>query len=434
MEQLNKGMGSLLLDPKYSDLEITCEGRNYYVHRNIDGGDVLIEHNISDPLTLERILLFIYTGDYTVTALTGDTTCAAATPVLSQGTNRPQPNGHTKETASSPTATSQDAKNSPTASIDPAIAHVLVYAVAGLYEMTDLQKLAIQKFKDRSSVVKAEDFAKVALAVYQNTSNDEDALRDTIIAISVDRVHELTGCEEFIVAMASDFTLQPLTARLLPAAAKLAKDGKLNARISAGLNGELREAMLKLQEENKELRRELSSSMHKADEYASRNDLLRYKLTTAQNVLDDERAKSSDLARDLGTKTDQLNVAQRAVSTTQTTQSVLERKEREIASLKGGVAVAREEADKVRKELTLKQELIDDLENNKKSVAHWKSKYYRRDTVLKNAIELVNGLEYCARRSCGKYLSVWILWDDRDKSEQGKIMAQCKHCNWKHYG
>ena len=35
MESLAKGIGSLLRDPKYSDLEIRCEGRTYYVHRAI---------------------------------------------------------------------------------------------------------------------------------------------------------------------------------------------------------------------------------------------------------------------------------------------------------------------------------------------------------------------------------------------------------------
>ena len=124
-----------------------------------------------DAPTVERMLQFIYQGDYSV-ANTSDT-LQNGPPETSNAS------GITKSTATTATATSAESNahvegcyesadgqrrtihNEPTA-------HALVYSIADHYEIHDLETLALAKFKKAKVSLDKDSFLELANFVYGN--------------------------------------------------------------------------------------------------------------------------------------------------------------------------------------------------------------------------------------------------------------------------
>ncbi|KAK5122828.1 hypothetical protein LTR85_003743 [Meristemomyces frigidus] len=207
MERLTQSIGSLLLKPKYSDLEIRCEGRTYYVHRAIimketDTGVLDLESTGFDALTLERMLQYLYTDDYTVTAANAG----------AEGTADNAPPTDAEASSQAMVAVSE-----PTATI-PAIAHILVYAIAVYYELPLLKSVALAKLREVAGAIEADDLASVILATYGNTGPEDEILRNEIAAMALSRMSELMASESFRTALEENADMQAFAAHVLPAA------------------------------------------------------------------------------------------------------------------------------------------------------------------------------------------------------------------------
>lgn len=81
MDPLRRGFSDLLDDPKYSDLQIICQGVTFHVHRNVvcpqskvierecdgewlEAGTRRIVNEVFEPLVVDRMLQYMYRGEY----------------------------------------------------------------------------------------------------------------------------------------------------------------------------------------------------------------------------------------------------------------------------------------------------------------------------------------------------------------------------------
>ncbi|KAK4550799.1 hypothetical protein LTR36_000379 [Oleoguttula mirabilis] len=229
MEHLTKSIGSLLLDPKYSDLEIRCEGRSYNVHRAIvcssseviarmcngefketDTGVLDLESTGFDALTLERMLQYLYMGHYTVNA-------------ASAGVDGSEGNSAVKHVPESEAAESSQALVPISDGDDslctiPAVAHIFVYAIAVYYELPLLKGAALTKLREVATAIATNDFANVVRAAYTNASPEDDTLRSEVDSLALSRMDELLSCASFRSVLNETADLHAFAAHVLPAA------------------------------------------------------------------------------------------------------------------------------------------------------------------------------------------------------------------------
>ncbi|KAK0267840.1 hypothetical protein LTR35_016014 [Friedmanniomyces endolithicus] len=419
-------MGSLLREPKFWDLEIKCEGRSYYVHRLIDSGKVVMEQNMFDGLTLERMLLFMYQGDYTVSVLGVDAAgeaadskfppthedLAPATQVAKDHKSEAskkyvpphsRPSHADKKSDPASTALVRTEESDPAAtalvrieerrtiSLDSAVAHLQVYAIASMYEVPDLQDLAFKKFKEQLEAVRLETFAEVARLVYTNTAIEGDVLSSEVASVALERMDELMDSSVFVKALLSDPNLQVLAGSLIPAVLTRAKSKEVT----------MEEMELKISEQQIKLaglEQDLCSAETRAQDYDTERELaavakfsaverqLKRQLDCAKNenlVLKSNFAEQNKELQRAITEIDGLLQAKQSISLTETSPSV--------------------------SESTVKS-LVADRDA-------WREKYKKRDRALKGIMTTADKWTECRNVSCYEDLNVWLDWDDRTASE-----------------
>ncbi|TKA79854.1 hypothetical protein B0A55_02797 [Friedmanniomyces simplex] len=437
MENLGKGMGSLLLNPRYSDLEIRCEGRSYLVHRLIvcsnspvlaqecegrEPGNIVIEHNTSDALTLERMLLFMYKGDYTVKVLEVDATEVAVeteSSLADEHESSPaQPAEEGESGAAEESIPSHAEENSdPTCQalerieerqtiiLDSAVAHVLVYVLASQYEMPDLQDLAFQRFKARLPAVAAEDYAEVARRVYSsNLSCDGEALSAEIFTVALERVDELMDCQTFVQTLLGEPELQRLAGDLLPAVVERAK----------GRNATIETLELDVAKQRKKLdglKEDLLSAKGRARDHAERENAVALKLSVVQAELEIELCKSVEADRRYKAKAKQASEREAELK-------------RELASSKNEKNILKLSFAEQHRELQAAITKLDGFSGTPAAIDRsaadrdtWREKYYKRDRALRDIVATVNKWTHCRNEGCSDGISVWLDWDDRSASD-----------------
>ena len=136
----------------------------------------VIEHNVFDCLSLERMLQFIYEGDYTVKAVIPVEMDIDKSRYLPPHLRKPAiPEGiKTRQPESLFTATS------------PMTAHAYVYAIAEYYDLPELKSLALQKFKDIEKISSVEDFLHLTTHIYGDAKTDDDQLRKELLSMLLD--------------------------------------------------------------------------------------------------------------------------------------------------------------------------------------------------------------------------------------------------------
>lgn len=129
-----------------------------------------VEHTSFEPLVLERILLFMYTGDYVL-----------PTSVQEIAANK---NRNTLGAPATPSDTSvtegASKSNAGVSGHVLLLTHVHTYFAAHYYEISDLQALASEGFRDSDPAITIEAFLHIGKAVYQGTKSD-DPLRQELV-------------------------------------------------------------------------------------------------------------------------------------------------------------------------------------------------------------------------------------------------------------
>ncbi|KAK5719629.1 hypothetical protein LTR17_015256 [Elasticomyces elasticus] len=328
MDRVSKHLGEPWRDRKYADMKIVCEGHEFAVHRVIvctesavldaqfeklfeaqkefkefaNVTEVTISINRFDASTTGRMLQFIYEGEYSAggshigaigrlsrkDSKTEETGSSHSTMVKAQDTTE----------ASSQALVLLDERQA--TSSEPAVAHILVYAIAMHFDLPALQDTALKRFEVRLGAIKAEDFSEIARVVYKNTSDNEDALRDRFLLASVKRADELTACDAFIAAVAIDPQLQPLVAYLLSAAVSASKRNLERSKQSSMTCDAYREVFKRHETELEELKVMSGSYKNEAQllkmMYGEQENQLRCALSLAMNLGENAQAAAAQPA------------------------------------------------------------------------------------------------------------------------------------------
>ncbi|KAK4962464.1 hypothetical protein LTR10_000090 [Elasticomyces elasticus] len=411
------------LDRKYSDMKIVCENEEFLVHSVIvcnespvldsqfeelfkaqkklrqfaDVTDVTIKIHGFDALTTKRMLQFIYKSDYSASGLSRkdskiqETSSSHSTTLKTQDT--------TQASSQALVLLGEDQ----TTSAETAVAHVLVYAIATHFDLPPLQETAFKRFEARLAGTKAEDFSEIARVVYQNTSDDEDALRNELLFAALKRADELTACDAFVAAVAKDPQLQPLVAHLLPAAVSA---GKRHLETSRTLSAEcdlfrtvFKELEEKLEDSEKKAQKTVEELKKKSEE-----ELKRYKNEAGMlRIMYGEKA----------------NALQASLTLT------MDLQEKALATAARPRATHSDD-DYIK----LKAE----CERVKVDRDSWQAKYNKRDRALRDVKATVSNWEQCRSQSCYADFDVWLDWDDRTSSTERGLMLRCEQCRCRHYG
>ena len=218
LEQLwNKG--------SYSDLMIECEGRVFKVHKAVvcsasgffkaadesqmkesETGVVRLED--FSAITIERVLSFVYTQDYTVNGGEIIKEADADEPVALERPSNPEEVGETKQAIA----------KMPTASInDILLAHLEVYRAADFLQIPGLMDSASEKYSRATrNEFKADGFLEVMAAVARAPGSANDTLRGTWKGVACSHIQELViDCDEFMLKLAEREDLHELTVELL---------------------------------------------------------------------------------------------------------------------------------------------------------------------------------------------------------------------------
>ena len=332
------------------------------------------------------MLLFIYTGDYTVKVLE--------------------------------TGGSSNSKGLP----DAATAHVLVYAIAAKYEIPELQDLALTKFTSRIPDVAASRFVDVAKVVYTRIQDDDDALRTAISNAALDRIEELAACGTFMDALVHEPKLHGLTARLVPASLRL-----LQSKCDAAT----KPLGLKLSEQSAELtktKQELQDAKKRGHEYTERNVSLRAQIASVEVERKAERRKAAEAERQLKTATDQLAASKISSAGYKKANIQLEA---EKVWLKDKVLEARGDTDKER---DAHHKTKAELSSATGRLEFWRKKFNKRDKALREIVQISAKWEYCRNADCAQHFSGLLHWDERTTSADAGLMLRCSHCQTTHYG
>ena len=143
----------------------------------------IIEHSAFDALTLERMLQFIYQGEYTVKAVTSETEdkshvngsadAQAETPKFAP------PHLRSASTAEVTSETQPEAPKKCPAE-HPMAAHVYVYGIAQHYEIPELRDLAMKKFEEAKANFTMTGFMEVVRVAYTYPTSWDYQLRDVL--------------------------------------------------------------------------------------------------------------------------------------------------------------------------------------------------------------------------------------------------------------
>ena len=191
-----------------------------------EADDGVIEHTAFDALTLERMLQFMYEGDYTVNAATLEVVKEShdngtASPNTAALKSLP-PHLRNVSGAVKPVESKHNHKNIP--ATNTMTAHVLVYAIAEYYEVSELRLLALKKFSDSKESLGVDEFLWLAKTIYSNTKSPEDGLRKKLLLVLVTDYTDWLAAESFISALANDIELHEFAVAVMSAVFKESVD------------------------------------------------------------------------------------------------------------------------------------------------------------------------------------------------------------------
>ncbi|KAL8967638.1 MAG: hypothetical protein Q9183_002821 [Haloplaca sp. 2 TL-2023] len=150
----------------YHDLIISCEGRQWKVHRVVEGETQCIELKEEDPNMVDALVDYLYCFDYTDGRQIQSTVQSSGSNTLSINAN--------------------------------------MYIIGDKYNLRDLKTLAKQKFQTAlSSSWNKENLPDVIRTIYDNTLSSDRALRDCLIPILESQKTVLRAREAFMQLVSS---------------------------------------------------------------------------------------------------------------------------------------------------------------------------------------------------------------------------------------
>ena len=242
-QNLLSSIARLMDDNRHTDLIIRCEGRDFSVHKAImcsvspfvakslkhemkESRTGVLELEADDPDTVERLIQYIYTQDYTTNRTTfgSDTESQEA---------QVQSDQHEEVFQSDQAAEPTDgALRSPQRSInEELIAHVKVYAIADFHDMPSLMSLAKGKFLQTAAFGwQIDGFIDVVAEVDMKTSRANRDLRNVLRSVAMDHVEQLVENDAFMEKLAELEQAQDLACDLLKHMVRLRAGERLRHR------------------------------------------------------------------------------------------------------------------------------------------------------------------------------------------------------------
>ncbi|CAK3976998.1 BTB POZ domain [Lecanosticta acicola] len=236
-ESITRNIGNLLLDGRFSDLKIICQGEEVKVHRAVvcnrsavlaeecDGGFLdgefrVIKHSLFDADTLKRLLHFLYRGSYTLKDADHNDSAESSPGIAASAQQTSQHQLATPQQPSSET-TERSLSDSKTDGLPTAeepeslgqaeafVAHASVFEAASHYDIPELKASALANFKqerENLSSLTTDEFTTIAFIVYQKSV--APALRSEVLKIAIKHRHMLLHDDEFVKVMREEQELR----------------------------------------------------------------------------------------------------------------------------------------------------------------------------------------------------------------------------------
>ncbi|OQE23475.1 hypothetical protein PENFLA_c011G02736 [Penicillium flavigenum] len=190
-KELLRGLASIHLDPKYSDLTIVCGDKEYAVHKCIvcprsdffakacDGG---FEESVTNrvvleekPDIIERMIEYLYTLDYQLEVHSPETELSG-NPDGENAEDSLEELGNTDEEAAT--------------ACNTLLLHILVYSLADRLLIHGLKALSKDKLKKELARVRLDSstFPHIVSGIYSSTPQSDRGLRDLAVKMAMDNL------------------------------------------------------------------------------------------------------------------------------------------------------------------------------------------------------------------------------------------------------
>ncbi|KAI7157904.1 hypothetical protein KC349_g5298 [Hortaea werneckii] len=457
-----------LLDANLVDFAIECEDRVFNVHRAVvcaksNGikamvdaaltvpGHVRVFINDFDQHTIERMLCYIYAGDYDLqnTEELPQKGVAAQDQAKESIKNFA---GDVVESLSPSSLTLVYAGPRPLRSKDhAAISHIRLHAIGKRYEVTGLAALALEKLRCPETYVAAGNFVDVLRVAYQYSAEETDDVRDELIAVVLAQIDNLAANQVFLTQLAEVEELREFAAQLLPHAFKFSavrhlKSEDEHAKLLALKNETMR--LMETEVEMHDARADIYltkfyAMREKYDGEVTKNERLEKLLTerskqlevATAKIADLESAPSQDPAQNEASETEIIRLQEllkaehaRAVqSQTQLDQSALE-----LQSFKLQVHDRESKIQNLGSQALELQQLAGKYLRERDEAREKLRKEAASGSVVAEAvIDLVDSNDAC--RHCGEPQDWWFEWDGSNRAGPSGLTFRCGQCTTRHW-
>ncbi|KAI6980701.1 hypothetical protein KC355_g11050 [Hortaea werneckii] len=457
-----------LLDANLVDFAIECEDRVFNVHRAVvcaksNGikamvdaaltvpGHVRVFINDFDQHTIERMLCYIYAGDYD---LQNTEELPQKGVAAEDQAKEPIKNfaGDVVESLSQSSLTLVYAGPRPLRSKDhAAISHIRLHAIGKRYEVTGLAALALEKLRCPETYVAAGNFVDVLRVAYQYSAEETDDVRDELLAVVLAQIDNLAANQVFLTQLAEVEELREFAAQLLPHAFKFSavrhsKSEDEHAKLLALKNETIR--LMETEVEMHDARADIYlakfyAMREKYDGEVTKNERLEKLLTerskqlevaTAQ-IADWESAPSQDPAQSEASGTEIIRLqellnaeqARAAQNQMQLDQSAIELQsvKLKVHDFEGKIQNFKTQALELQqlagKYLREREEAREKLREDKASGS----------VVAAGVIDLVDKHDEC--RHCGEPQDWWFEWDGSNRAGPSGLTFRCGQCTTRHW-
>lgn len=454
-----------------------------------ESADGVIVHNIFDVLTLERMLQYMYEGDYTVKAVTlevgKENDCNEPTGCDVDDRKCLPP--HLRNVSAAATSCEERQIIVQTKALAPnaKTAHVLVYAIAEYYELPELRSLAAEKFKTTNEALGIGDFLQLAKAIYWNTKTADDDLRKELLLMLMTNHSEWLVAEQFMGALASDIELHEFTVTIMSAMStqliqkyaqnqatteaqakatillsdldQANEDLARSSQCNRALEGQVAQLEADVQSSKSEISRleeELKVFSDWGHKHSEQADEHRKQMNEAREKLKGETARANKYLDFCHQKDETIKHKDAKVQaeTTRANQNreLCNRKDETINQQDIKIQTATERANKnfdICKQLRTKIETETNRANSNYDLCNQRDETTRQNnltieaerlraeramSIIKSIVSNVNCCAECS--SCGEELNFKLQKDDRTGGYPFNAMLRCLQCNWKQYG
>ncbi|RMX89238.1 hypothetical protein D0869_01028 [Hortaea werneckii] len=407
--------------------------------------------NDFDQHTIERMLCYIYAGDYDLQNTEELPQKGVATEDQAKESIKNFA-GDVVESLSPSSLTLVYAGPRPLRSKDhAAISHIRLHAIGKRYEVTGLAALALEKLRCPETYVAAGNFVDVLRVAYQYSAEETDDVRDELFAVVLAEIDNLAANQVFLTQLAEAEELREFAAQLLPHAFKFSAVRHLKSEDEHAKLLALKNETMRLMETEVEMH-DARADIYLAKFYAMRdkydgevtkNERLEKLLTerskqlevATAKIADLESAPSQDPAQNETSETEIIRLQQllkaehaRAVQI----QTQLEQSALELQSFKLQV---HDRGSKIQnlgsQALELQQLTGKYLRERDEAREKLRKEAASGSVVAEGVIDLVDSNDAC--RHCGEPQDWWFEWDGSNRAGPSGLTFRCGRCTTRHW-